>query len=365
MIYALDRDNKSLVGLNAKMQAQRRAFQKFGDVDLINVGRGGVYINDELVEPFKTGTVNYWIGYYHTFFKVLSKLVSPGSYEFIYIRYPLALPSFIMFLKKWKSAENSRVYVEFPTYPYRKESFTWKRWILLVIDRLLFNKLVPYVDKFITHYLIHDRPDLPGYFMGNGVAIQDNIDWEPPNQEIQMIGVGNIAAYHAYDRVIKGLALYYAGKPEKMVYFNIVGNGEALESLKDLTEVHGLNEYVIFHGIKTGDSLTQLLERSHLGISTLGWHRLGVSSDGSLKSREYCMRGLPFITCTDDPDMPAGFPGKFTVGASDEPVNMNSIIRFIEEQNSKITAHMHEYACLHLTWDRKIETFIRHEFPDK
>ena len=77
------------------------------------------------------------------------------------------------------------------------------------------------------------------------------------------------------------------------------------------------------------------------------------------------MRGLPFVTCTDDPDIPEGFPGKYTVGLTDEAVSIHDLIHFVKEQNTNTTEYMHEYACQQLTWDHKIEKFIRYEFPNK
>lgn len=361
LIYSLNQSNPALVGLVKKMHEQFKAFTSLAKTDLVHMGYEGVYINNLLIKSFPSGRLGYLYGYYWLFFNSIEKMVDLKEYDLIYIRYPLAFPDFVNFLRKASRIKGPKLYLEIPTYPYYNEDFNLKRQLLLFIDRLNFSSVKNYTDKFVSHYRINDRNDMPYYLMGNGAPIVSRINWMPPmSQELHMIGVANVSSYHGFDRVIKGISNYKNyGKAE--VYFHVVGDGGNISSLIELAKSLQLEDSIIFHGTKTGKELDELYLTSHVGVSTLGWHRLGVRSDGSLKSREYCMRGLPFITCADDPDLPKDFMGKLNVGLNDDAVNIEKVLDFLLNLPSDISYRMHNYALSNLTWERKIDRFLQNE----
>ena len=57
--------------------------------------------------------------------------------------------------------------------------------------------------------------------------------------EIHLISVAHLYSCHGYDRVIKGLSKYDNTLSEVKVFFDIVGDGQEYEPLKDLIKQCG------------------------------------------------------------------------------------------------------------------------------
>ncbi len=150
----------------------------------------------------------------------------------------------------------------------------------------------------------------------------------------RFIGVGLVADWHAYDRLIFGLVNYYKNdnyifhKKNKVV-FEIVGDGPAICSLESLVSKEGLNEFVKFRGVVVGADLDNLLLDSDLAVGTLGLHRISLSTASPLKNRQYCCLGIPFVCAHSDPDFDsAWFVNRLS--ADDNAVDINMLIDWLD-----------------------------------
>ena len=77
----------------------------------------------------------------------------------------------------------------------------------------------------------------------------------------------------------EGLADLHPDPPIKLaVHVTIAGDGPALPPLRELAAALGLGERVTFAGTVTGSALRDLYARSHLAVSSLGLHRIGLAS---------------------------------------------------------------------------------------
>lgn len=142
----------------------------------------------------------------------------------------------------------------------------------------------------------------------NGICVESvklkeskNTIW---SNSFVMIGVASLAEWHGYDRVIRGMADYVKNMSsgELKPVFNIVGEGDAKEGLKELVYSLHLNEYVNFFGYMSGEQLDHVFNNSDVGVSSLGLYRKDLNLASDLKSREYCARGMPFIKTGIDID---------------------------------------------------------------
>lgn len=84
-----------------------------------------------------------------------------------------------------------------------------------------------------------------------------------------------------------------------MILLGIPTSGAESE-LKALVDKLNLRKYVIFHGPQHGDALTKIFESSNIAVDSLGRHRSNNEYNCSLKSKEYCARGLPFVKSHKD-----------------------------------------------------------------
>jgi hypothetical protein len=179
------------------------------------------------------------------------------------------------------------------------------------------------------------------------------------SETFNLIGVANVSFWHGYDRVIKGLANYYKKDPEKKVYFHVVGDGPELPKLKRLTRKLNVEDFVVFHGVKTGKDLDELFDICHVAVGSLGMHRIKLIKGSVLKSREYCARGIPFIIGYEDPDFPQSFKYIFRVPADESPIDIDAIVTFYESiKNENYTLEMRKYAEEYLVWSVKLKPVI-------
>ncbi len=292
--------------------------------------------------------------------KILSKIT---DVDFIYIRKNIFDGSYYKLLKAIKKAKPAiSIMVEIPTYPYFSE---WSR----PIDRPFIMKetrTLPKVQRkqLVDYYTtLSDDDEIFGVEtirFNNCISVND---YKPKQNvqsmdEIHLMGVALLANWHGYDRVIEGMHSYYESNPGKTVIFHIVGEGTELPALKKLVKKYNLDQYVLFEGKLFGDTLDALYDRAHIGIGSLGLYRIGFESGNTLKSREYCARGLPFIMAGSD-SVFDDFPYCLDFENDNTPIDIGRVISFINEINyDEATESMRKYAQSKLSWDSYITDII-------
>lgn len=182
--------------------------------------------------------------YYRKLLGVLPRLTADSSLRFkvAYTRtvvYDKHLLNLLTALKK----EGFKIVLEIPTPAFVKEyinSFP-KGWYKLFNFLLYHKKIYRLADLIVS--IGEMSPVLKGLedkvlVIGNGIDLNEIPVIDPPKfeKELHLIGVANVAYWHGYDRVIKGLWEYYRKTPGKKVYFHIVGDGPELPRLRKLTK---------------------------------------------------------------------------------------------------------------------------------
>lgn len=245
-----------------------------------------------------------------------------------------ANPFTIYMVKRMKNAK-MKVVMEIPTYPYDQEYFYKSMWRQLIQDKIFRNLFAKQLDAIVTF------TDEKYIFGKRTIRISNGIDFDSirtkkkslhPNNEFHMIGVAEIHRWHGFDRVIKGLADYYANLKDIKVYFHIVGYFfspiEEEEIIHIINEKH-LESYVLLYGKKHGEELDDIFDKCDFGIGSLGRHRVGIDKIKTLKNREYAARGIPFIYSETDNDF-EDKPYVLKAPADETPININRIINFYQ-----------------------------------
>ena len=221
--------------------------------------------------------------------------------DYIYIRWEPVSAPFIRFLKRCKANNpNAKMVMEIGTYPYLEELKHFANPVTIARDRYYQRFLKKYISTIFTFASFERIFDIPVIALVNCISV-DNIA-VPKRQEyrddkvVNVLAVASLAYYYGFDRFLEGMAEYYKKEQEYEVRFHLVGDGTILPELKAQCRKLKLDRYVTFYGFKTGAELDEIYEQADVGIDILGCHRKGVSWFGSLKTREYMCKGLPFIT---------------------------------------------------------------------
>jgi glycosyltransferase involved in cell wall biosynthesis len=290
-----------------------------------------------------------------------------SRYKIAYIRvifYDKHLLNLLMILKK----QAFQAVLEIPTSTFVKEYINTpsKGWYKLLNFLLYHKKIYQLADLIVS--IGEMPPILKGLeqkilVMGNGIDLLGVTKITTPRfeKELHLIGVANVTYWHGYDRVIIGLWEYYRKTAERRVYFHIVGDGAELPKLKKLTKKLKLEEYVVFDGPKHGDELDRMFDSSHVAVASLGMHRSNLKTGSTLKVREYCARGIPFVVGYEDVDFPKDFPFSLRIPSDESPIDIQKVISFYKElkkTHSDYPLLMRKYAEEHLSWEVKMKPLV-------
>jgi glycosyltransferase involved in cell wall biosynthesis len=199
--------------------------------------------------------------------------------------------------------------------------------------------------------------------IGNGIDVEAV---EPraaapgwPAPVLRLVAVATVSKWHGYDRLLRAVKSF-SERPHRAfdVRLVIAGEGPELAALRTLSASLGLDDRVVFAGSVTGAPLRDLYAQSHLAVSSLGLHRIGLSTASVLKAREYCAVGIPFIASGPDPDFSAGLDFRFVVSASEDTGDVVDAFEAFARTAQRIDhAAMRRYALEHLDFRHKLAAF--------
>ncbi|WP_321023985.1 glycosyltransferase [Eisenbergiella porci] len=214
-----------------------------------------------------------------------------------------------------------KIAVEIPTYPFWKEKWMdvldkfktgkvltgCKRTLTNIVYFIYAHRLKKYVTTIVTFSDIKKLWGVPVTGIANGYAfkeLEEEKSLKTKDEDLHLLMVASVRSNHGADRVIKGLSTYIKTGSKRNVIFHIVGDGDAIPELKELVKnLENVEKQVIFHGFMAGQALEDIYKIGDIGISAIGFHRLGVYYASPLKSKEYFAKGLPVVGTTVEHDV--------------------------------------------------------------
>ena len=360
-------DGRPYQGVKKKIGMQCSALEQIGlEVTAINSGRRSAYGQVEKLFPFSYG-INYR--------DIKSKIITleKNSFQYCYVRYSPATRGIIDVFKTIKETQSGiKIILEIPTYPYEDEFRSLKAKPSMLRERLYRNKMRKYVDLVITpsHIEVNDIFGIPALEITNGIDAENITPRRIAPKEdntINLIGVALITPKQGYDRVIRGLSEYIKSKQinEPNVFFYVIGTGAIKKELEELCHQLNVEKYVIFTGEKDGEDLEYYYSIGDLGVGTLGLYKTNeLMKVNSLKTREYCAKGLPFIITDCDYKFAESNEDFFMViKDSQEPVDIRKTVQFLDElrkkyMNEQIVSKMTTFAKKNLSWSTILKKVI-------
>jgi hypothetical protein len=294
--------------------------------------------------------------------KELEKIISKvGFDDVVYMRMPYPSPQLIKILSKPRKC---KIVVEHQAIEHLEYKLKGKYWYVL-LDALFGDRVrskfdaVVGVTREITEYQLSRcmGHEIPHITIGNGFDVPSVPIRQPApfnGGALRLLCVANVNRWHGIDRVIRGLSTY-VGDTE--ISIHVAGVGSELPYIKRMCKELGVAEYVTFHGFVSGKDLDSLFNQCHVAIGSLGIHRVGLKEASTLKAREYCARGIPFIYSIPDADFSRDFPYMFSPSSDEAPIDMDEVIKFTTRvyENTEHPQEMRRYATDHLDWSIKMK----------
>lgn len=293
-------------------------------------------------------------------------LILISKYNLVYIRHPRLNFVYIFILSLIKLF-NRKCFVvhEIPTYPYDYEWQFNRPFEKIKIHMDLISRLfLKYLINLITVIGGFEGKKIFGVKaieIENGVNIYDYGAYKELTdiETINIIGVGNISLRHGYDRIIKSISKVDSNKFK--VKFNIVGTGDEIANLKNLSDKLNIKDSkIFFYGIKNGNDLEKIFCKSHIAVGNLGFHRINVKTSSALKEREFMVRGIPYITVSIDDRLEMNKACVFQVDNSEKDICLETIIVELKKKYTKKNFdYMRNFASKYLNWESSISPLVK------
>lgn len=296
-----------------------------------------------------------------TEFSSITKYAKDHHIEFVYIRSNHnANPFTIRMVKQMKEA-GMKVVMEIPTYPYDSEYETQGMSKQIFQDKIFRNQLAKHMDAIVTF------SDYEQIFGQQTIRISNGIDFNSvkvktaindTSKELNLIGVAEIHRWHGFDRLVWGLAHYYAQPQDYIVRFHVVGyffSEEGETAFKKIISDHHMEEYVILYGKKHGEELDEIFDKCDFGVGSLGRHRVGIQKIKTLKNREYAARGIPFIYSETDNDFDDK-PYVLKASADETPIDIHRIISFY--RHLSLLPQQIRDSIINLSWENQMRIVL-------
>ena len=129
---------------------------------------------------------------------------------------------------------------------------------------------------------------------------------------------------------------------------------------ENLSKELGIEKYVVFHGTKVSKELDMLFDRCDVAIGCLGIYRKKTVRASTLKNKEYCARGIPFVFACEEKYLHSKLDFVKVLPDNDEIIDIDEIVEFHKRMQKRedISSVMIEYAKKYFLWSTQIESIL-------
>jgi len=230
-----------------------------------------------------------------------------NEYDVFLIRYRVSEPLFFIFLLFLRRA----VYTVHHTLelPEILHNESWKNKIKYILEKVIGKinlRMISGAVCVTDEISVHQRerancPNLKVYTYPNGIFLNNvethiHDDRHPSTPEFLFMA-SNFVPWHGLDLLLKDVA-----HSDKNFTLHLVGNVDVKQF-----EKFGNDKRIVFHGVKSGKELDDVISRSWVGLSSFALYRKGMEEACTLKVREYLLHGIPVYSGHRDV-FPSDFP---------------------------------------------------------
>lgn len=349
------------LGVKKKINSQMKALKKLNsNIEKMEIKNKGFYLKKIKLLNFsqKNNLIGKILRKIQTY--ILLILLMRKKYykeiQYIYVRYfftSIFSINYFKFLKKI----GVKIILELPTYPYdkeiKKENF-FTKW-----DKKYRLELYRYVDKIVTYSEDKIIWGVSCINIANGIDLEEvRIINKKQHMGFNFISVSNCSFWHGIDRFLYSLLQYIKNGGAEKIKFHIVGEGSETSKLKKIVKDNiELQDIVIFYGFKSGEKLDEIYNNSDIAVSSLGFFRDGTEKGSTLKVREYCAKGLPFILGYKDTSFIGNEKFIYNVPNNESLIDISKVIKWYKSLECT-HKEIRKYAEENLGWDNQMRKVL-------
>ncbi len=248
---------------------------------------------------------------------------------------------------------------EIPTYPLdTNETILYK--LRDFLEMQLYGSLKNSIA--ITAVILRQDTPIPQNWISfhNGIDISNYSVTRIPelDNEVRFLIVANIADWHRYDRMIHAMHDYHGGYSLHLTV--ISPDNDIVKSLKQLALHLNIDTMVEFVGAKDISGIKELAGNCHIGIGQLSLSADCSPQINTLKTKDYCAMGLPFVTSCRDTSFESDFPYSYVLKDMDSTLDLEDIIHWYENirKNPAYKQEMYDYAKEYLQFHNLVSQIM-------
>ena len=375
----VDKNNPSEAGVFKKICGEADAFKNRGFEAYLGYICDNSYIIENRLDKVQIRVSIEGLKRYkrnRVIYDFALKAISENEIKVVYARLGVCSIQTAIFYRNIKKC-GSKLLVEIPSWPIKQ------RWASFFSElkagrvkcalHMLYNNTINSAGILFFHQSV-DRIviiglEIPKIWKIPTITISNGIDTDmipikkvkaDEENAVDLICVANLSVWHGLDKAIKGLYNYRKENGKTPVRLSVVGAGSDAARLKQLVERLDLADCVFFKGFKKGEDLDKEFDDADLAISVLGADKGHLIVSDSLKSKEYCARGIPFVTGTMETKY-NDLPFVYQIKESEDSLCIDDVLAFYQLVKSipELSSMIRQYSYDNCDWRVTFENVIR------
>lgn len=196
---------------------------------------------------------------------------------------------------------------------------------------------------------------LPTISMTTGVTVSQihaNSSSEALGQPVTILAVAEEPGTCGFERLFRGLKLYYEKDFHDSVTIDIVSNESDTALLRKKVCEIGIEDYVHFLGEKNFAEINGLCATHTIGVCSLDLYLKDRIYDSPWVTKFFCAAGIPFLYTGEDIGLSSKVPFALKLPNLDAPINMELVCEFVWRCRfiADLVQQERRYAEQHFDW---------------
>lgn len=365
--------NLSFLNYKNKALAQMLAFERNGYITYVGTIQRYEQIVEQSINLVKNGEVVervFYVKYNSNTAKTISRLyllevyrrfylwIKDNQVDIVYMRRMLQRIVFSRSFFKKSSVVTKLVY-ELPTYPLDpsdKIGDQISQFIEMGFYYCFIEKYVDIVPVCLQKECVLPKKYLP-FVNGVNALHYRPIGTPELKNKFVCVAFAHVRYWHGFERVIRGISAYQGTFD---IEFHIYSSeNDTTEALKLLTSDLNLSRAVFIHNLVDIGQMAMIAKDCHIGVGGLAYHKRGATIDSSIKSKEYCALGLPFLYEVPDMAFDKEWEYHYKIPSDESPVDFEKVINWYKSLPKEHSVVMHKYAEDNLQFDNEVRDIER------
>ncbi len=373
----------SSVGVLRKAEQQAKALVKLGEpkFDIIvfttkpkKSAKHLFYIKIPSIKENPLYIFYYMFGKYY----LIDKLVNLKNYDYLILRSPSPDFSILRFFKKYNvvSEFHSKVIDEVEMKLTDNVS-CMRKYVRLIrlafIKRYLFTSckyakgILANSSELASYFTENTNKKIPLKMVSNGVDVGTTCvtgfkEYDGTHLDLAILASRD-DQWHGIDRLLTSAGHYLLNENNIVINIHLLGN----MSKKNICYKNAKNLNIIFHGVRFGHELDEIMRDMNLSICPLKIYKKNLNEASTIKVAEYFARGMPFIIGYKDSGIRyldfnednrcfLEFPNDNSIIDFDEIIDFATLV---SRNREKVIKSMRCYAEKYLDWSLKLNEYIQ------